>query len=36
MIERSDGWAVSRRYLSLERLAKRTDTDPLRVPAAAA
>ena len=36
MLEQSDEWAVSRRYFSLESLARLTDTDPLKLPAAAA
>ena len=36
MLEQSDEWAVSRRYFSLESLARLTDTDHLKLPAAAA
>jgi hypothetical protein len=36
MLEQSDEWAVSRRYFSLESPARLTDTDPLKLPAAAA
>ena len=36
MLEQSDEWAVSRRYFSLESLARLTDTDSLKLPAAAA
>jgi putative transposase len=36
MLEQSDEWAVSRRYFSLESLARLADTGPLELPAAAA
>jgi putative transposase len=36
MLEQSDEWAVSRRYFSLESLARLADTDPRKLPAAAA
>jgi putative transposase len=36
MLEQSDEWAVSRRYFSLESLARLADTDPLRLSATAA
>jgi transposase-like protein len=36
MLEQSDEWAVSRRYFSLESLARLADTDPLKLPAVAA
>ncbi len=36
MLEQSDEWAVSRRYFSLESLARLADTDLLKLPAAAA
>jgi len=36
MLEQSDGWAVSRRYFSLESLASLADTDALKLPAVAA
>ena len=36
MLEHSDEWAVSRRYFSLESLARLADTGPLELPAAAA
>jgi putative transposase len=36
MLEQSDEWAVSRRYFSLESLAKLADTEPTRLPAVAA
>lgn len=36
MLEQSDEWAVSRRYFSLESLARLADTDPLKLPATAA
>ncbi len=36
MREQSDEWAVTRRYFSLESLARLTDTAPVRLPAVAA
>ena len=36
MLEQSDEWAVSRRYFSLESLARLADTDPHGPPASAA
>ena len=36
MLEQSDEWAVSRRYFSLESLARLADTHPARLPDAAA
>jgi putative transposase len=36
MLEQSDKRAVSRRYFSLESLARLANTDPLKLPAAAA
>ena len=36
MLEQSDEGAVSRRYFSLESLARLADTDPLKLPAVAA
>ena len=36
MLEQSDEWAVSRRYFSLESLARLTDTHPPQLPAVAA
>src|ERR671920_761070 len=36
MLEQSDEWAVSRRYFSLESLAKLADTEPTRLPTMAA
>jgi transposase-like protein len=36
MLEQSDEWAVSRRYFSLESLAKLADTDARKLPAVAA
>jgi putative transposase len=36
MLEQSDEWAVSRRYFSLESLARLADTNPLKLSAAAA
>jgi putative transposase len=36
MLEQSDEWAVSRRYFSLESLARLTDTEPTRLPTMAA
>lgn len=36
MLEQSDEWAVSRRYFSLESLARLADTDPLKLPVVAA
>ena len=36
MLEQSDEWAVGRRYLSLESLARLADTDPQGPPALAA
>jgi putative transposase len=36
MLEQSDEWAVSRRYFSLESLAKLADTDTRKLPAVAA
>jgi hypothetical protein len=36
MLEQSDEWAVSRRYFSLESLARLADTDPHGLPALAA
>jgi putative transposase len=36
MLEQSDEWAVSRRYFSLESLARLTDTQPHQLPAVAA
>jgi putative transposase len=36
MLEQSDEWAVSRRYLSLESLARLNDTEPHQLPAVAA
>ena len=36
MLEQSDEWAVSRRYFSLESLARLADTDPHGPPALAA
>ena len=36
MLEQSDEWAVSRRYFSLESLARLADTDPVKLPAVAA
>ena len=36
MLEQSDEWAVSRRYFSLESLARLADTDPCGPPALAA
>lgn len=36
MLEQSDEWAVSRRYFSLESLARLADTEPHRLPAVAA
>ena len=35
MLEQSDEWAVSRRYFSLESLAKLTDTQPRQLAAVA-
>ena len=35
MLEQSDEWAVSRRYFSLESLAKGTDTPPRQLAAVA-
>lgn len=36
MLEPSDEWAVSRRYFSLESLARLADTHPAQLPAVAA
>jgi hypothetical protein len=36
MLEPSDKWAVSRRYFSLESLARLADTDSPKLPAVAA
>jgi hypothetical protein len=36
MLEQSDEWAVSRRYFSLESLARLSDTEPCKLPAMAA
>jgi transposase-like protein len=36
LLERSDEWAVSRRYFSLESLASLADTDPRKLSATAA
>lgn len=36
MLEQSDEWAVSRRYFSLESLARLADTHPARLPDVAA
>ena len=36
MIETNDEWAVARRYMALEALARISHTDPLRLPAVAA
>ena len=36
MLEQSDEWAVSRRYFSLESLARLADTHPAQLPAVAA
>ena len=36
MLEQSDEWAVSRRYFSLESLARLADTHPSQLPAVAA
>ena len=36
MLEQTDEWAVGRRYLSLESLAKLGDTEPRQLPAVAA
>ena len=36
MLEQSDEWAVSRRYFSLESLARLNDTEPHELPAVAA
>lgn len=35
MLETNDEWAVARRYMSLETLARLTDTAPGRLPAVA-
>jgi transposase-like protein len=36
MLETNDEWAVARRYMSLETLAKVTDTETIKLPAVAA
>ena len=36
MLETNDEWAVARRYMSLETLARVTDTETVRLPAVAA
>ena len=36
MLEASDEWAVTRRYMSLEALARVVQTDPVSLPTAAA
>jgi len=36
MLEQSDEWAVSRRYFSLESLARLADIQPTQLPAVAA
>jgi len=36
MLETNDEWAVARRYMSLETLARVTNNSDLRLPAAAA
>ena len=36
MLEQSDEWAVSRRYFSLESLARSADTHTAQLPAVAA
>jgi hypothetical protein len=36
MLEQSDEWAVTRRYFSLESLARFTDIQPAQLPAVAA
>jgi len=36
MLETNDEWAVARRYMSLETLARLTHTDTVRLPAVAA
>ena len=36
MLETNDEWAVARRYMSLETLARVTHTDAVRLPAVAA
>ena len=36
MLEQSDEWAVSRRYFSLESLARLVDTHPAQLPDVAA
>jgi putative transposase len=36
MLETNDEWAVARRYMSLETLARVTDTDPVKLPEVAA
>jgi putative transposase len=36
MLETNDEWAVARRYLRLETLAKVTNTENVRLPAVAA
>lgn len=35
MLEASDEWAVTRRYMSLETLVRIDDTDPIGLPNAA-
>jgi hypothetical protein len=35
MLETNDDWAVARRYMSLETLARVTDTQTVRLPAMA-
>ncbi len=36
MLETNDEWAIARRYMSLETLARVTDTPPVKLPAVAA